>query len=60
MWRKLPFRMRNNRVIPISLPPSFNLFDTIHAANERIPVESVQFGAKAMFEMMTRYEARQP
>ena len=41
--------------IPMNLPPSFNFFDTIHAADERIPIESVEFGAKALFEVMTRY-----
>ncbi len=44
--------------IPMNLPPSFNFFETIHAADERIPVESVEFGAKAMFEVMTRYGER--
>jgi acetylornithine deacetylase/succinyl-diaminopimelate desuccinylase-like protein len=41
--------------IPMNLPPDFNFFDTIHAADERIPVESVEFGAKAIFEVITRY-----
>jgi acetylornithine deacetylase/succinyl-diaminopimelate desuccinylase-like protein len=41
--------------IPMNLPPSFNFFETIHAANERIPIEAVQFGADAMFQAITRY-----
>ena len=41
--------------IPMNLPPSFNFFETIHAADERIPVDSVEFGAKAMFEVITRF-----
>jgi len=41
--------------IPMNLPPSFNFFDTIHAADERIPIESVEFGEKVMFELITRY-----
>jgi len=45
---------------PVGLPPSFNLFDTIHAANERMPIEAVEFGAKAMFEVIARCGARQP
>ena len=42
----------------MNLPPSFNFFETIHAADERIPVESVEFGAETMFEVMTRYGQR--
>ena len=41
--------------IPMNLPPDFNFFETIHAANERIPIESVEFGASAMFEAIRRY-----
>jgi len=41
--------------IPMNLPPSFNFFDTIHAADERIPIESVEFGADAMFQVITRF-----
>jgi len=41
--------------IPMNLPPSFNFFETIHAANERIPIEAVRFGADAMFQAITRY-----
>ena len=52
--------MRNNRVIPISPSPNVNFLDTIHAADERIPIEVVEFGAKAMFEVIARCGARQP
>jgi len=41
--------------IPMNLPPDFNFSTTVHAADERIPIESVEFGAKAMFEVITRY-----
>ena len=41
--------------IPMNLPPSFNFFETIHAADERIPLEAVQFGADAMFQAITLY-----
>ena len=41
--------------IPMNLPPSFNFFETIHAADERISVDSVEFGAKAIFELMSRF-----
>jgi len=41
--------------IPMNLPPGFNFFETIHAADERIPIDAVQFGADAMFQAITRY-----
>jgi len=41
--------------IPMNLPASFNFFETIHAADERIPVESVEFGAQAMFQVLARF-----
>ena len=44
--------------IPMNLPPDFSFSKTVHAADERIPVESVEFGAKAMFEVITRYGER--
>ena len=39
----------------MNLPPSSNFFETIHAADERIPAESMEFVAKAMFEVVTRF-----
>ena len=41
--------------IPMNLPRGFSFFETIHAADERIPVEAVQFGADAIFQAITRY-----
>ncbi|MFC2079605.1 M20/M25/M40 family metallo-hydrolase [Candidatus Bipolaricaulota bacterium] len=41
--------------IPMNLPASFNFFETIHAADERIPIEAVEFGANAIFEAIARY-----
>ena len=42
----------------MNLPPDFNFFETIRAVDERIAIESVEFGAKAMFEVITRYGQR--
>lgn len=42
--------------MPMALPPGFNFFQTIHAADERIPVEAVAFGANAIFELLKRYK----
>ena len=41
---------------PMKLPPGFNFFKTIHGANERIPVEAINFGANALFELLQRYD----
>jgi len=41
--------------IPMKFPVGFNFFETIHAADERIPVEAIDFGAKAIYELLKRY-----
>ncbi len=41
---------------PMKLPSDFNFFETIHAADERIPVDAVAFGADAMYELLNRYK----
>jgi len=42
--------------MPMALPAGFNFFQTIHAADERIPVEAVDFGTNAIFELLKRYK----
>ncbi len=42
--------------MPMALPAGFNFFQTIHAADERIPVEAVAFGTNAIFELLKRYK----
>lgn len=41
--------------IPMKLPAGFEFFSTIHAADERVPVEAVEFGAGAIYEVLRRY-----
>ena len=41
--------------LPMQLPAKFNFTQTIHAADERIPVEAVQFGADAIFKALQRF-----
>ena len=41
---------------PMKLPSGFNFFKTIHAADERIPMDAVAFGADAIYELLTRYK----
>lgn len=41
--------------LPMNLPPDFNFLQTVHAANERIPVDALQFGVDAVYQLLTRY-----
>jgi acetylornithine deacetylase/succinyl-diaminopimelate desuccinylase-like protein len=40
---------------PMNLPADFNFTQAIHAADERIPVEAVDFGAEAIHQALRRY-----
>jgi acetylornithine deacetylase/succinyl-diaminopimelate desuccinylase-like protein len=41
--------------LPMQLPEDFNFTQTVHAADERIPVESVGFGSDAIYEVLQRF-----
>ena len=41
--------------IPMNLPEEFIFFDLIHAADERIPVKAVDFGANAVYKALQLY-----
>ncbi|MCB9151122.1 MAG: M20/M25/M40 family metallo-hydrolase [Caldilineaceae bacterium] len=47
--------IQNYGFLPLALPRDFNAMSTVHAANERIPVDSLQFGVDALFELVQRY-----
>ena len=40
---------------PMKLPRDFKFFETIHGADERIPVAALEFGARAMREAIMHY-----
>jgi acetylornithine deacetylase/succinyl-diaminopimelate desuccinylase-like protein len=42
--------------LPMNLPADFNFVRTIHAADERIPVSALEFGAAALYELLHRYQ----
>ena len=42
--------------LSMPLPEDFNFSQTIHAADERIPIEAVAFGANAIYEVLKRFE----
>ena len=41
--------------IPMNLPEEFIFFNLMHAADERIPVEAVNFGTDAVFRALQLY-----
>ena len=42
---------------PMRLPADFNFWSGVHGADERIPVEAVEFGTRAIGEALRRYGA---
>lgn len=40
---------------PMFLPEGFNFMQTIHAADERIPIEALDFGAEAVYRVLQRF-----
>jgi acetylornithine deacetylase/succinyl-diaminopimelate desuccinylase-like protein len=41
--------------LPLNNPPDFNGASTIHAADERVPVSGLEFGAQCVYEAVMRY-----
>jgi len=41
--------------LPRNLPEGFDFSRTIHAADERIPVETIDFGTNAIYEALRRF-----
>ena len=41
--------------LPLQLPDDFRFGETIHAANERVPVEAITFGTNAIFQALQRF-----
>ena len=41
--------------LPMQLPREMRFMDLIHAADERIPVDALRFGADAVFSVLERY-----
>jgi acetylornithine deacetylase/succinyl-diaminopimelate desuccinylase-like protein len=42
---------------PMTLPADFDFSRTIHAADERVPVEAVEFGTEAIYRVLGRFGA---
>ena len=43
--------------MPMNLPADFDFLKTIHAANERVPVSALEFGAQALHQLLQRFHA---
>jgi acetylornithine deacetylase/succinyl-diaminopimelate desuccinylase-like protein len=41
---------------PMSLPREFKFLETVHAADERIPVEAVEFGTEMLYRLIQRFK----
>jgi acetylornithine deacetylase/succinyl-diaminopimelate desuccinylase-like protein len=41
--------------VPLRLGASFSFMETIHAADERVPVDALEFGTDAISQLLTRY-----
>jgi len=47
--------IRTYGFLPLNNPADFNGATTIHAADERVPVSALEFGARCVFEAVMRY-----
>jgi acetylornithine deacetylase/succinyl-diaminopimelate desuccinylase-like protein len=43
--------------MPMNLPPSLELLQKVHAADERLPIDTLDFGASAIYKALQRYPA---
>jgi acetylornithine deacetylase/succinyl-diaminopimelate desuccinylase-like protein len=49
--------IKNYGFTPLLLPEGDTLIGTVHAADERVPVEGIDFGAECMYKLLKRYGA---
>lgn len=47
--------IQNYGFLPAKMPPGFNWEQTIHGANERIPVKALEFGVRALHKTLLRF-----
>ena len=47
--------IRTYGFLPLNIPADFNSSPTIHAADERVPVSALEFGAECVYEAVMRY-----
>ena len=42
--------------LPMRLPLDFNFHETIHGLNERLPLQTLDFGCEAMYQLLLRFD----
>lgn len=47
--------LQNYGFLPMNLPPEIDLPSLIHGEDERVPTAAIEFGAKALYELLKRY-----
>jgi acetylornithine deacetylase/succinyl-diaminopimelate desuccinylase-like protein len=45
--------------LPMNLPAGFDFWSTVHGADERAPVQAVEFGAEAVYRALQRFGANE-
>ena len=43
--------------VPLRLPAGFDFWETMHGADERVPVDALDFGADAVYKALERFGA---
>ena len=49
--------IQNYGYLPLNLPDDLNFSNIVHAADERVPASCIEFGADALFRLLSRYSA---
>ncbi len=47
--------IQNYGYLPLNLPDDLNFSNIVHAADERVPAECIEFGADALYRLLSRY-----
>jgi acetylornithine deacetylase/succinyl-diaminopimelate desuccinylase-like protein len=48
--------IQNYGFLPQNLPADFSGAGLVHGANERVPVETIEFGARVLYRLLERYQ----
>lgn len=48
-------RIQTYGFTPLQLPEDFNFISTVHAADERVPVKALDFGAQAVYSVLQKF-----
>jgi acetylornithine deacetylase/succinyl-diaminopimelate desuccinylase-like protein len=50
-----PLGIQTYGFVPLRLSPDFDFLSVVHAADERVPVSALEFGAEAIFRALQRF-----